>query len=59
MTTHVKPTKPEPESGGDHPPQAAYEAWLAFNPGQPTWADLTSDVQAEWNLIAQAAIDAD
>lgn len=45
-------------SGGDHPPQAAYEAWQAFNPGQPDWSDLTTAEQTQWAAVAQAAIDA-
>jgi hypothetical protein len=48
----------KPPSGGDHPPQAAYEQWLVFNPDNPAWDNLATDVQSQWGQIAQAAINA-
>lgn len=45
-------------SGGDHPPQACYEKWAQLNNVSIPWASLNTGQQANWALIAQAAINA-
>lgn len=45
-------------SGPDKPPQAAYQMWAQINQVSTTWDQLTNAQQANWEAIANAAIEA-
>lgn len=45
-------------SGPDKPPQAAYTMWATLTGATETWDELTTGQQANWEAIANAAIEA-
>ena len=45
-------------SGSDKPPKAAYTMWAQTHNVSIPWESLTTGEQGNWNLIAQAAINA-